>query len=472
MRGVQAINLEKTSTYIDGDVSYWYRGSGIPQRRPALAGDTSVDVAVVGGGLTGLWTAYYLKSAQPDLRIAILEKEFAGFGASGRNGGWLSAEPPGELRRYAETDDVASAVRLQKEMFAAVDEVLRVLEVERIDAHVQKDGLLHVATTPSQQARLVKRMPRMRRYGWGEQDLTLLSASDLSRRVKVAGAVGAAYSPHCARIQPALLVRGLAQVVERMGVAIYEGTEVTQVQPSLAITTHGRVRADFVIRALEGFTAGLEGLKRAWLPMNSSMIVTEPLPSSAWDEIGWQGAELVGDEAHGFAYCQRTSDGRIALGGRAVPYRYGSRWDNRGETMSTTFDQLRVQLARLFPATRSVGIEHAWAGVLGVPRDWCASVGLDRATGLGWAGGYVGHGVTSTNLAGRTLTDLVLQRETDLVTLPWVGRKVRKWEVEPVRWLAVRSLYLAYHAADRRERVSNSKTSAIATLADLISGRR
>ncbi|MBA2444103.1 MAG: FAD-dependent oxidoreductase [Nocardioidaceae bacterium] len=465
--------LEKTPTYVDGEVSYWFRDIGLPGRRPALPGDTSVDVAIVGGGMTGLWTAYYLKASQPDLRIVVLEKEFAGFGASGRNGGWLSAEPPGQTGRYAKSHGVDSVVRLQQEMFASVDEVIRVVSTERIDAHVHKDGLLHVATTPSQQARLLKRMPALRRYGWTEDDLRMMSAPELAQRVNVAGAVGAAYSPHCARIQPAMLVRGLADVVEEMGVSIYEGTEVTDVKPSLAVTKRGRVRADFVIRALEGFTAGLEGFERTWLPMNSSMIVTEPLPESAWDEIGWQGAELVGDEAHGFAYCQRTSDGRIALGGRAVPYRYGSRWDNRGETMSTTFDQLRVQLARLFPATRSVGIEHAWAGVLGVPRDWCASVGLDRATGLGWAGGYVGHGVTSSNLAGRTLTDLVLQHETDLVTLPWVGRKVRKWEVEPARWLAVRSLYLAYHAADRRERASGSdKTSAIASIADLISGRR
>jgi len=468
-----ATNLEKTPTYVDGEVSYWFRDIGLPGRRPALPGDASVDVAIVGGGMTGLWTAYYLKASQPDLRIAVLEKEFAGFGASGRNGGWLSAEPPGELRRYAESHGVESVARLQQEMFASVDEVIRVLAVERIDAHVQKDGLLHVATTPSQLARLMKRMPDLRRHGWSEGDLRWMDTSELAQRVKIAGAVGATYSPHCARIQPALLVRGLAAVVERMGVAIYEGTEVTDVQPSMVVTRQGRVRADFVIRALEGFTAGLQGFKRAWLPMNSSMIVTEPLPESAWSEIGWRGAELVGDAAHGFAYCQRTRDGRIALGGRAVPYRYGSRWDDRGETMSTTFDQLRVQLARLFPATRSVGIEHAWAGVLGVPRDWCASVVLDRATGLGWAGGYVGHGVTSSNLAGRTLTDLVLQRETDLVTLPWVGRKVRKWEVEPARWLAVQSLYLAYHAADRRERASGSaKTSAIASIADLISGRR
>lgn len=468
-----ASKLAKSAGFIDGDVSFWYRDIGIPKKRPGLPGDIDVDVAIVGGGLTGLWTAYYLKAAQPDLRIAILEKEFAGFGASGRNGGWLSAEPPGELRRYAKSHDLDSAVRLQREMFAAVDEVIRVLAAEQIDAHVKKDGVLHVAATASQRARLVKAVPEQRRFGWGEGDLRLISPSELAERVHVAGAVAATYSPHCARIQPALLVRGLAEVVERSGVVIYEDTQVTEVQPSLASTDRGRVRADYVVRALEGFTSGLKGYKRAWLPMNSSMIVTEPLPPAVEEEIGWRGAELVGDEAHGFAYCQRTHDGRIALGGRAVPYRYGSRWDNRGQTMSTTFDQLQAQLARLFPATRAVEVEHAWAGVLGVPRDWCASVGLDHDTGIAWAGGYVGHGVTSTNLAGRTLTDLILHRDTDLTQLPWVGRRVRQWEPEPLRWLGVRGLYLAYHAADRRERESGSaKTSLIASAADMISGRR
>jgi len=465
-------NLEKTRTYVDGDVSYWYRDIGLPAQRPALPGDTAVDVAIVGGGLTGLWTAYYLKQAQPDLRIAVLEKEFAGFGASGRNGGWLSAEPPGQLRRYARSHGLDAAIRLQERMFAAVDEVIRVAEVEGIDAHIQKDGLLRVATNNAQHTRLMKRLPDLRKYGWGNEDLCVLNSDQLKERVNVAGAVGATYSPHCARIQPALLVRGLADAVERLGATIYEGTEVTDVLPGAAVTTRGTVKADYVIRALEGFTASLNGYKRSWLPMNSSMIITEPLPEKAWDEIGWTGAELVGDEAHGFAYAQRTQDGRIALGGRGIPYRYGSRWDNSGQTMSKTFDQLQTVIARLFPATKSVGIEHAWSGVLGVPRDWCATVGLDEGTGLGWAGGYVGHGVTSTNLAGRTLADLLLRRDTDLVTLPWVGRKVRQWEIEPCRWIGVRGLYLAYHAADRRERANNSsKTSFIASTADRISGR-
>jgi glycine/D-amino acid oxidase-like deaminating enzyme len=206
--------------------------------------------------------------------------------------------------------------------------------------------------------------------------------------------------------------------------------------------------------------------------MASSMVVTEPLPQAVWDEIGWHGAELVSDEAHAFAYVQRTRDGRIALGGRAVPYRYGSRHDVRGETLGNTVEQLRAVLGRLFPAAQGVGIDQAWSGVLGVPRDWCATVGVDQETGIGWAGGYVGHGVASTNLAGRTLADLVLKRDTDLVSLPWVGRRVRRWEPEPFRWLGVRGLYAAYRFADRRERQGGSgRTSAVARVADRISGR-
>lgn len=465
-------NLQPTADFVDGDVSFWYRDSGLPQRRAALTGEAEFDVAIVGGGLTGLWTAYYLKTTQPDIRIAVLEQHFAGFGASGRNGGWLSAEPPGQLARYAATHERAGAVRLQMRMFEAVDEVIRVADLEGIDAHIRKSGVLHVATTPAQQDRLMRRLPEQRRFGWGFEDLQVLDEHQLRERINIPGGLGATWSPHAARIHPARLVRGLAAAVERVGVTIFEDTTVQEVRPGAAVTDRGTVKATFVIRALEGYTAGLRGLRRTWLPMASSMIATEPLPKHAWEEIGWQGAELIGDEAHGFAYMQRTADDRIALGGRAVPYRYGSKWDRRGETMGDTVEQLQSVLGRLFPAARAVGIEHAWSGVLGVPRDWCATVGLDERTGIGWAGGYVGHGVTSTNLAGRTLSDLVLKRQTELVTLPWVGRQVRTWEPEPLRWIAVRGLYKAYHAADRHERASRrTTTSPIARVANKVTGR-
>ena len=454
----------------NGQVSFWYRDMGVPTRRQALNGRLEVDVAIVGGGYTGLWTAYYLKKEQPDLRIAVLEKEFAGFGASGRNGGWLSAEPPGQLRRYAKAHGWPAAVAMQKEMFASVDEVITVAAAEGIDADIQKDGLLHVATNQAQAQRLLGRVPSLRREGWGADDLHILDAAGLANRVNIANGKAALWSPHCARIQPAKLVRGLAAVVEKLGVAIFEGTEVTEIRPHEAVTRRGSVHASYVIRALEGFTSAVDS-PRLWLPMNSSMLVTAPIPDSVWEQIGWRGAELIGDEAHSFSYIQRTADQRIAIGGRGIPYRYGSRWDDRGETRPATLDQLTRILRQHFPAIREVPIEHTWSGVLGVPRDWCAAVDLDRSTGLGWAGGYVGHGVTATNLAGRTLRDLVLGRETELTRLPWVGRHVRRWEPEPLRWLGVRALYVAYRAADRQESDGRGTTSLIARVADRISGR-
>jgi glycine/D-amino acid oxidase-like deaminating enzyme len=201
------------------------------------------------------------------------------------------------------------------------------------------------------------------------------------------------------------------------------------------------------------------------------MIVTEPLPDEVWSQIGWAGCETLGDMAHAYCYAQRTADGRIAIGGRGVPYRYGSQTDNDGSTHLETVDALREILVRLFPSTKDIAIDHAWSGVLGVPRDWCSTVGLDPTTGLGWAGGYVGHGVATTNLAGRTLRDLVLRQDTELTRLPWVGRRVRKWEPEPFRWLGVQTMYAAYRAADRQEQGGRSDTSPIAAVADKVSGR-
>jgi len=225
-----------------------------------------------------------------------------------------------------------------------------------------------------------------------------------------------------------------------------------------------------VLRATEGFTAEFGAYHRDWLPMNSSLIVTEPLPAAAWDEIGWQGSELLGDMAHYYMYAQRTADGRIAFGGRGVPYRYGSKVDDAGHTQEKTISTLRGMLATMFPAAADVPIAHAWSGVLGVPRDWCSTVEVDHTTGLGHAGGYTGHGVATTNLAGRTLRDLVLRRDTALTALPWVGWKVRRWEPEPLRWIAVQTMYRMYQAADARE-ARHGRTSKIATVANLISGR-
>ena len=289
------------------------------------------------------------------------------------------------------------------------------------------------------------------------------------------GARLATFSPHAARLHPAKLVAGLAAAVERLGVPIYERTPVREILAGEARTARGNVRARWVVRASEGYTASLRGQRRALVPINSSMIVTEPLGEGAWEAIGWDGTEVLEDDAHVFAYLQRTADGRIAIGGRGVPYRFGSRTDGDGATARATVERLRQKLHAMFPATAGVQLEHAWSGVLGVARDWCVSVQADRASGLASAGGYVGQGVAASNLAARTLRDLLADprsvgERSELTALPWVARSARRWEPEPLRWAGIRGVYALYRRADEIERRSG-RPSALARLLDGVSGR-
>ncbi|SFY36016.1 NAD(P)/FAD-dependent oxidoreductase [Streptomyces atratus] len=466
-----------TVSTVNGGISFWYAGQGTPLAREPLPGDATADICIVGGGYTGLWTAYYLKKAVPFLNITVLEAKFCGYGASGRNGGWLYNGIAGR-DRYAKLHGHEAAVRLQRAMNETVDEVVRVAAEENIDADIHQGGVLEVACTPAQLARL-KDFHSVE-IAFGETDRVLRGARETCERVNVTGAVGSTWTPHGARLHPVKLVQGLAATVEALGVTIHESTPVTEIRPKHAHTPYGTVRAPYILRCTEGFTANLKGQRRTWLPMNSSMIATEPLPQSVWDTIGWEGRETLGDMAHAYMYAQRTADDRIALGGRGVPYRFGSgaaHFNDTARTQPATIEALRDVLVRFFPATAGARIDHAWSGVLGVPRDWCATVTLDRSTGLGWAGGYVGSGVATTNLAARTLRDLIQQDSgqsgpTDLTALPWVGHKVRRWEPEPFRWIGVHGMYAAYRAADRRELTSpRPGTDPIAKAADRLAGR-
>src|ERR1700744_6241543 len=373
----------------NGEVSYWWHAlGGFLPRRASLPGPLEADVCIVGGGYTGLWTAYYLAGLRPGQRIVVLEASFAGYGASGRNGGWVTAELPGSRARYARHPRGQDGVRdLEQHLRDTVDEVASVCDAEGIDAGLVKGGTLTVATSAAQEARLRHRLEQERAWGDDAGIVRYLEKTELDDHLRLTGALGALYSPHCARVQPADLVAGLAETVTRGGVRLYESTPVTSISPGRARTQAGDVRAPYIVRCTEGFTADMPGQHRTLLPMNSSMIITGPLGDEAWRSIGWDRFGTLGDEAHAYIYAQRTADGRIALGGRGVPYRFGSAVDRDGEIANSAVAQLGRILRRMFPAATGAGIEHAWSGVLGVPRDWCASVTLDRGTGLGWAGG-------------------------------------------------------------------------------------
>lgn len=452
-----------------GNVSFWYADmGGLPPPRAPLSGDTTADVCIIGAGYTGLWTAWYLKQAAPHLNILIVERDFAGFGASGRNGGWLTGGFAWNHERYAATSSRQAVMAMVAAMAGTVDEVCAVAEAQGIDADILRVDELMVAVNPAQEARM--RAEVAHRQSWGDTRVSLIGAKAAADRIAIPHVRGGMVVSGMARVQPAKLVRGLAASVERAGVRIVEQTAAIGVTQGRVETTRGTVQAKIILRATEGFTAGLPGLRREWLPLNSAQIATDPLPAEMWAKIGWEGHEILADSASVYCYCQRTREGRITVGARGAPYRYGSATDSNGTPDNATIRRLIDILHRHFPVTREVGIAHAWCGVLAVPRDWCATVGFDAVTGMGFAGGYVGVGVSTSNLAGRTLADLALGRDTQLARLPWVNRRVRAWEPEPLRWLGVRGMYALLNAADRAE-AQGSGPSRLAALGNWLTGR-
>ncbi len=460
------------------DLSLWHDNCGddLAPRAP-LAGDTDVDVAIVGAGFTGLWTAYYLSVADPTLRIAIIERDIAGFGASGRNGGWASAFFPSSRTRLARLPGSSrgAAQRMTTAMRASVTEIDRVTTAEGIDCDYHRGGTISFARNRSQLKRAQAEVAEARSWGDEEGDVRLLSAAEASEVAAASRVLGATYSPHCARIHPAKLVRGLAKAVEARGVTIYEQTAALSIAPSLVTTTHGRVRAEYVVRATEGYTPGLEGHARVLAPLYSLIVATEPLPTDIWAEIGLSDRPTFSDERHLIIYGQRTADDRLVFGGRGAPYHYASSISPQFDREERVFAALRATLLDLFPPLRDAPTQtdlfsHAWGGVLGVPRDWMPSVGLDRVTGIAWAGGYVGDGVSTTNLAGRTVADLIVGVESDLTTLPWVGHRSRRWEPEPLRWLGVNAGLRAMALADREETRTGKPSRVARVVSPLVGG--
>jgi len=447
------------------DLSFWHAtANDLLTPRTPLPGSASCDVAIVGAGFTGLWTAYYLSKLDPRLRIVVLEREVAGFGASGRNGGWCSALFPASWSAVARHSSRDAAIRLQRAMHDTVVEVGRAAEEEDIDAYYQRGGTVVLARSKAQLRRAEAEVDEAREWGFGPEDLRLLDETEARQQLDATDVLGATYTPHCAAIHPARLVRGLARAVEARGVRVYEQTAVRSIEPGSVATDAGRVRADVVVRATEAYTARLPGHRRVLAPVYSLMVVTDPLPESFWSEAGLADRQTFSDERHLLIYGQRTHDGRIAFGGRGAPYHYGSSVRPDYDQEPRVFESLRKTLVELLPALRGVGFSHAWGGAIGMPRDWHASVGLERATGMGWAGGYVGDGVGTSNLAGRTLADLILDRETDLVSLPWVGHRSRQWEPEPLRWLGINGGLRAMTVADAEE-ARTRRQSLIARMA-------
>ena len=439
--------------------------------RPGLPGDIVADVAIVGAGYTGLWAAYYLKRHQPDIRVVVIESEIAGFGASGRNGGWCLGEMAGDKERLAKRHGRAPVMALMREMFSTVDEVGKVAAAEGIDCHFHKGGILTFATNTAQFVAIHDLIQHERSWGFGPDDFQWLGPNELSSRAHVAGSQGAMYTPHGAALHPARLARGLARVVEGLGVPIFEQTRAEAIEPKTVRTNRGVIRADAVLRCTEAFTVELPEQSRTYIPVYSLMVATEPLPSDFWDKVGFDDRPTFNDARRLIIYGQRTLDGRLAFGGRGARYHFGSKLDPSYEREPLVHAAVEKILRGLFPELGDASVTHRWGGAVAVPRDWQPSVRFDRETAIGHAGGYVGDGVAAANLGGRTLADLVLERDTDLVRLPWVGHRSKRWEPEPLRWIGVNAASRLVPAIDRSEARSGRRSRLMSRALKLLSGR-
>jgi glycine/D-amino acid oxidase-like deaminating enzyme len=390
--------------------------------------------------------------ASPALRVVVLEKEIAGFGASGRNGGWCSALFPRETASLEKAHGLAAALAMRRAMIATVDEVGAVTAREGIDCDFVKGGTVTFARTAVQARAADTEVAEAAHYG----------VDTLERRD------GSVFDPNCARVHPARLVRGLARVVERLGGVIYEQTEVTAWSPGAVETAHGTVIAKSIAIALEGYGATARQTHRRVLPLYSLMIATEPLTDATWNEFGIAHGQTFTDYRHLIIYGQRTADNRVAFGGRGARYHWGSTIRPGYDSNDGVFEHLRVALTDLFPGAADARITHRWGGPLGVPRDWHASVSFDPGTRIGTAGGYVGDGLSTTNIAGRTLADLMLDRETELTGLPWVGHRSPDWEIEPLRFVGANLGLAAMETADVEERLTHRPSIAAKIMGPLV----
>lgn len=445
-----------------------YPGSLEP--RPGLDGDTQVDVAIVGGGFTGLWSAYYLNKLDPALRVCVIEREVCGFGPSGRNGGWAIGELAGSIEAYAKRSSLDESVRLARAAFDAVDEIKRVCDTEGIDCGYQKGGALRWARNKPQAKRQREEVEHSQSLGFGEDILRLLTPDEARAMGNATDVFGGVHFGPCAALDPARLVRGLSDVVEASGVTIYEQTEATNIEPRKVSTSAGTVTADVIVRATEGYTKGLPGHKRTLIPVYSLMVATEPLPESVFDEIGLGARPTFADDRYMVTYGQRTQDNRIAFGGRSVPYAYGSKISTALEQRRESHDDIASTLVELFPILKDAAITHRWGGVMGAPRNWLPSVHFDRASGLAAGGGYIGEGVAASNLAGRTLAELITGSDSPRTSLAWVRPPERKWEPEPLRWIGVIGSRKLLNWADNYEYKTQSEAKWATKFSKLIRG--
>lgn len=441
------------------NTSLWADQAKLGAVHAPLERDLDVDICIIGGGFTGLWTAYWLTEYAPQLSIAILEANYLGFGASGRNGGWLSALFPSDMDKVAKFSDQDSAIALQKEMNENVIRCGEVIARHQIDCGWAYEGSLNIPRNEAQLTRAKAEIDYWRRWGFGEDDYRFISKTEFAKIYSISNQLGAVFTPHCARVQPAKLVQGIASVVLSRGVQIFENTTVTDFESHRVYANDVTVKANWIVRATEAYTANFKKYARDVIPVYSLMIATEPLPEQVWQEIGLKG-ETFADLRHLLIYGQRTADNRFAFGGRGAPYHFGSKISPELDRNQKVHAEIRKVLDELFPIIKPFKTTHTWGGPLGIPRDWYARVDFDEKSRIATGGSYVGDGVGTSALAGITIAEKIAGVDSHRQALPWINRNSRKWEYEPIRWIGANVGLRVMGFADVEERLTGRPSVA------------
>lgn len=437
--------------------SLWQGNQNVIYRK-SINKNESFDVAIIGAGFSGLWSAFHLKQFQPNLKIAVFEKEYVGFGASGRNGGWASAEYPTSSNRLIKENGLESYKNLRTAITKSIDEIGQIAKSNNWQIDYAKGGALVFARGNAQLSRISKDI---------DDEHQLLNKSQTTELLNIPSALGSVFTPHCAALNPFKLVRTLADHLEKNGVIIYEQSNVSEIKDKQVAVNGFKVNCIFSIRATEAFTP------RRWMgnrqiPIYSLMVATEPLSSEVIKQIRNAQRATFQEACHLITYAQITADNRLAIGGRGVRYKLFSRLSERSEIDNRMHSALERRARSWFPQISDAKFEYRWGGAVALTRRWQAYLNFDQAASRAEIGGYVGDGVTLSYLVAKTLAEKMSKLKT--ANLPFVDQRIGKWEPEPIRYLAVNAGFKATVIADYEEKITK-KPSLLAAIIDPLINR-
>ena len=429
--------------------AFWLDHPDAPPTRPPLDGSAEADLVVVGGGLTGLWTA--LQAAEEGKRVVLLEGERIAFGASGRNGGFCAASlthgiANGLARWPGEMETLERLAR------ANLDGIRATVARNAIECGWQDRGVIDVATEPHQLEWLAQQAAQLRRFGW---DAELLDAAALRAQVDSPTYLGGVWSrDSAALVDPARLCWGLARAAEEAGAVVHESSPVIALRPEgagvRADTAGGSVRSRHALLATSAFPPLVRAIRRYVVPVYDYVLVTEPLSEAQHHAIGWRGRQGISDMANRFHYYRQTDDGRIVWGGYDAIYDFGGRVAPERDQRPETFELLAEHFFATFPQLEGLRFTHRWGGAIDTCSRFSALWGRALGGRAAYVVGFTGLGVGASRFGARVALDLLDGRDTERTRLEMVRRRPLPFPPEPARWAGIQLTQRALARADER----------------------